>query len=93
MFGLLTICCLVTLSQVQLTYGQPKIFLTRAMYYMERASTFFDSSINSVHEMVFSAIKEQNECYTFKEMLQQEDKADFIDAMIKEVQDHETRDH
>ena len=60
---------------------------------MERASTFFDSTINSVHEMVFSAMQEQNECYTFKEMLQQEDKADFIDAMVKEVWDHETRDH
>ena len=34
-----------------------------------------------------------NETYTFKEMLQQEDKNEFIKAMLKEVQDHENRHH
>ena len=34
-----------------------------------------------------------NESYTFKEILQQEDENKFIRAMLKEIQDHETWKH
>ena len=36
--------------------------------------------------------KENNESYTFGQMLKQPDAADFIHAMIKEADDHESRD-
>jgi len=43
--------------------------------------------------MAFMAGKENNETFTFREMLKQEDSADFIEAMKKEVNDHESRGH
>ena len=39
--------------------------------------------------MVFSAIQEQNDTYTFKYMLSQIDKSYFTIEMIKEVELHE----
>ena len=39
------------------------------------------------------AEKEDNELYTFKQMLQQEDKMDFIKTMMKETSDHELKGH
>ena len=42
--------------------------------------------------MALATEKEDNECYTFK-MLKQPDAADFIKAMMKEIADHESRDH
>ena len=43
--------------------------------------------------MVFSANKEENESYTFNDMLLQLDRPYFILAIIKEVESHESRSH
>ena len=43
--------------------------------------------------MVFVTNIEQNESYTFQEMMKQDDKIEFITAMLKEIDDHESRDH
>ena len=43
--------------------------------------------------MALLAEKENNESYTFGQMLKQPDSADFIHAMIKEADNHESRDH
>ena len=43
--------------------------------------------------MALLAEKESNELYTFGKMLKQPDAADFIHAMIKEADDHDSRDH
>ena len=42
---------------------------------------------------VFSVAKEANESYTFKEMLQQDDRNQFVEAMTKEIGDHTKRKH
>ena len=42
--------------------------------------------------MALLAKKENNESYTFGQILKQPDAADFIRAMIKEADDHESRD-
>ena len=57
------------------------------------ANQSFDGTLNGIHHMALLAGKENNESYTFKEMIKQEDAADFIQAMIKEADDHETRNH
>ena len=38
----------------------------------------FDGTLNHIHHMVLATGKENNEVYTFKEMLQQDDAKDFI---------------
>ena len=57
------------------------------------ANKCFDGSLNSLHHFALLAGKENNESYTFTEMLKQPDAADFIQAMIKEIDDHESRGH
>jgi len=53
----------------------------------------FDGTFNEIHHMVLAAGKSNNECYTFREMLKEEDATDFIEAMKVEVAAHEKRDH
>ena len=43
--------------------------------------------------MVFVANLEQNESYTFQEMMKQDDKTEFITAMVKEIEDPESQYH
>ena len=43
--------------------------------------------------MVLAAGQTHNEVYTFKDMLKEDDRADFIKAMAKEIEDHEKRGH
>ena len=43
--------------------------------------------------MVFAENQEQNQSYTFKDMLLQPDKSDFIIAIVKEVEVHEVINH
>ena len=53
----------------------------------------FDNTCNDMLYHVFSVAKETNESYTFKEMLQQEDRDQFIEAMRKDIGDHTKREH
>ena len=43
--------------------------------------------------MVFVTNLEQNESYTFQEMMKQDNKTELITVMLKEIDDHEIRDH
>ena len=57
------------------------------------ANMNFDNTMNALHPMAFLAEADSNESYTFRQMLKQSDASDFIQAMIKEANDHETREH
>ena len=57
------------------------------------SNQIFDNTLNALHPMALVTEKENIEYYTFKQMLQQEDKADFIRAMMKEASDHESKGH
>ena len=57
------------------------------------ANQLVDNTLNSLHPMALLAEKEDNESYTFKEMLKQPDASEFIKTMMKESSDHETREH
>ena len=53
----------------------------------------FDQSCNQMHHMVLAAGHTLNEVYTFKDMLKQDDRADFVKAMGAEVREHEKQKH
>ena len=53
----------------------------------------FDSTLNSLHPMALLTEKENNESYTFGQMIKQPDAADFIHAMIQEADNHESLYH
>ena len=57
------------------------------------ANQTFDNTLNVLHTMTLLAEKEDNESYTFRQMLKQPDAADFIKAMTKETSDHESKGH
>ena len=49
----------------------------------------YDVILNEVHHLKYSADINPNECFTFRNAMKQEYKISFIDAMEKEILDHE----
>ena len=68
-----------------------KTMLERCFYAQEVMSTLVDSTVNQISEFILSAIN--NEAYTFKEMLKQPDRAEFIKAMETEIDTYQRRNH
>ena len=64
-----------------------------AVHSYHSANQLFDDTLDSLHRMALATEKEDNESYTFKQMLDQPDAVDFIKATTKETTDHESRDH
>eukprot|EP00957_Ditylum_brightwellii_P143225 10912720-Ditylum_brightwellii.AAC.1 len=63
------------------------------MYNIEVSNDVYDESVNLLHSMAFAANQQQNETYTFRDMMKQPDHKDFIMAMLKEIEVHEGREH
>ena len=76
---------------VAFSHGQASVNAVIHNYNVINAN--FDGSLNEFHHMVLAATKSNNENYTFREMLEQDDVGDFVKAMMKEVGDHEARGH
>eukprot|EP00957_Ditylum_brightwellii_P034614 2624668-Ditylum_brightwellii.AAC.1 len=64
-----------------------------AMYNIEVSNALYDESVNLLHPMAFAANQQQNETYTFRDMMKKPDHKDFIMAMLKEIEVHERREH
>lgn len=64
-----------------------------AAYHFEQVNENFDGTCNDILHHVYTAAKENNESYTFKEMLKQDDRMEFVEAMEKEISDHTSRKH
>ena len=61
---------------------------------LSNANELFDHTLNAFSHYAFaSGGQDNNDVYTFGDMLKQDDRADFIEAMVKEVKDHEKRKH
>ena len=74
-------------------YCQTQKLVFASVNKFHSANQIFESTLNALQPMALLAEKENNESYTFGQMLKQPDAADFIHAMIKEADDHESRDH
>jgi hypothetical protein len=56
----------------------------------------YDGMLNGIHTCAFSAVAldmSNNEVFTYTKAMQQPDSAKFIKAMLKGINDHESRDH
>ena len=82
-----------TSSAAQVGHVKPSLLLHKTVLHTERLNQHFDGTLNKLHHAVLNTVAGDNDTYTLKQMLQQEDKNDFIEAMQKEVNDHESRDH
>jgi len=68
-------------------------FFTQTIEHSLTVSMLVDKSFNSFPLFALAAEAEQNEVFTYKEAMKQDDNRDFIKAMIKEINDHEQRNH
>ena len=59
-------------------YCQTQKLVFASVNTFHSANTFFDSTLNALHPMALLTEKENNESYTFGQMLKQPDAADFI---------------
>ena len=85
MFGLATkIPCLTTIAQ-------SKVYAL--VTHIEKIQTLVDDTIDQCHYFAFNAAAATNDVYTLKQMLRLKDIKEFVLAMIKEIDDHESRDH
>ena len=53
----------------------------------------YNGTLNEVHHCLYSTNISSNECYTFRNLMKQEDKLSLVDAMGKAVTDHEEGDN
>jgi hypothetical protein len=56
----------------------------------------YDSTLNAIHSYAFSAVAidmSNNEVFTYTKAMQQPNSVQFIEAMTKEIYNHESRNH
>ena len=68
-------------------------FFQRVVNRMDEANECVDGTLNQINYHAFSADVGKNETFTFHQAMQQDDRLLFIEAMEKEIADHEERDH
>ena len=73
-------------------FGNPRSSFERSMAHLSLATQHFDGTLNYVHPAAFLT-NSDNDTYSLSQMLKQDDKKSFIEAMMTEVQDHESREH
>ena len=65
----------------------------KIMHYDEAVQLNIDGSMNYIHPLSFAAKKTGNEVFYFHQAMQEDDREDFIKAMIKELEDHRVNKH
>ena len=98
MFGLFVACAtmasgLAGYSGSAVSLPSTATVLDKVVLHTEKVNTHFDGTLNRIHHAVVASAKGDNDTYTLKDMFKQEDKGSFIEAMLKEVKDHEDRNH
>ena len=88
-FALFCYCFTATANIARVSQTQ----FVNAVDHIERINSNFDETLNYVHEFAFAAGLQHNDVYTFKHALQQDDREDFLQAAIKEIDDHKKCGH
>ena len=68
-------------------------FTERCMNRFHEVNELYDGTMNEIHNMMYHTDISSNECFTFKQAMKQDDKLSFVEAMEKEINDHEQRGH
>ena len=63
------------------------------MFYEEAVNLNVDGSLNYSHPLSFATQTAGNEAFYFHQAIQEEDRDEFIQAMIKELEDHKNNKH
>ena len=63
-------------------------FHAKTLHHLEVLNMNADSTYNYIQPLAFATSKGDNETYYFHQAMQQDDREDFIDTIIKEIDDH-----
>ena len=58
-----------------------------------KVNELYDENINEVNHLFYATDISTNESFTFRNAIKQDNKLDFVDAMDKEISDHERGKH
>ena len=86
----------VALSSIFLAveFGQsPQNVVEKVVAHAHQVNMHFNGTINETHHMGLATAKGTKDAYTLKQMLNEPDVKDFCAAMMKEVENHESRNH
>ena len=87
-FGFLTMLLGVSTAVYTNLSTVPLTVQNQAIFHSEVATALFDDTINCFSPMAFAANQQQNETYTYKDMLKQPDCKEFVAAMLEEIAVH-----
>ena len=59
----------------------------------EELNEHYDGTVNHLHFLSFATETSTNEVYTYNQAMKQPDKLQFVEAMEKEIEDHQSRNH
>lgn len=68
-------------------------FFFRSVERFHHLNNYYDGAFYILSNFAYAALNNPNGTYTLREMLKQDDVTNFVEAMIKEVDDHESRKH
>lgn len=93
-FGLFSLFAMASnLTMPKHRINKDATFTEHCMNRFHEVNELYDGTMNEVHHMMYSTDISSNECFTFKQAMKQDDKLSFVEAMEKEINDHESRDH
>ena len=89
-FGLFAMFALATNTRMPNHRIKPDATYTeQVLNRFHEVNELYDVTLNEVHHLIYSADITTKECFTFRNAMKQEDKMSFVDAMEKEIINHE----
>ena len=68
-------------------------YTERFMNRFHEVNELYNGTLNEIYHLMYSTDITTNECFTFRNAMKQEYKMSFVEAMEKEISNHEARGH
>ena len=68
-------------------------YTKQVMNQFHAMNELYDGNLNKIHHFMYSTDITTNECFTFRNVMKQEYKMSFVEAMEKEISNHEGVSH
>ena len=89
-FGLFLLIALATIVVVPQNQTEKNAtFTQQVMNRLHEVNELYNGTLNEVHHILYATDISYNNSFTFRNAMKQDDKPAFIDAMEKEISDHE----
>ena len=68
-------------------------YTEHVMNWFHKVNELYDGTLNTIYHLFYSNDITTNKTFTFREATKQEDRISFVDAIEKEIRDHEEGCH